>query len=144
MKLKLDFDDLADDFFEETQLLGIVAPIKDYQFCWFLNNILRVDFRSNNDLEIQLFKKNRHYYFGIYEYKQPNSSLVHYLYKNHFDGEYLLPEFKHLDYLWLLKGDVVSSSFLNDLKATLKSINGVQLVLELTNEKIKNKGHLIF
>ena len=144
MKLKLDFEDLADDFFEETQLLGIIAPIKDYQFCWFLNNLLRFDFRSNNDIEIQLFKKKRHYYFGIYEYKQPNSSLVHYLYKNHFDGEYLLPEFKHLDYLWLLKGDIVRSGFLEDLKFTVRSINGVQLVVELTNEKIKNKGHLIF
>ena len=144
MKFKLDFDDLADDFFEQTQLLGIVAPIKDYQFCWFLNNRLRFDFRSNHDIEIQLFKKKRHYYFGVYEYKQPNSSLIHYLYRNHFDGEYLLPEFKHLDYLWLLKGDVVSSSYLDDLRNTIKALNGVQLVMELTNEKIKNKGHLIF
>ncbi len=144
MKLKLDVEDMADEFFEETQLLGIVALIKDYQFCWFLNNNLRFNFRRNNDIEIQLYKKNRHYYFGIHEYKQPNSSLVHYLYKNHFDGEYLLPEFKHLDYLWLLKGDIVSSSFLEDLKTTIKSLNGVQLVMELTNEKIKNRGHLIF
>ena len=144
MKLKLDFDDLAEEFFDETHLLGLVAPIKDYQFTWQLNHLLRFDFRVNNDLEIQLFKKQRHYYFGISEYRQPNSSLVHYLYKNQHDGEYLLPEFKHLDYLWLLKGDVVSSEFIQDLKDTIKSINGVQLVMELTNEKIKNKGHLIF
>jgi hypothetical protein len=144
VKLKLDFEDLADDFFEETHLLGIVAPIRDYQFCWFLNHRFRYDFRINNDIEIQLFKKKRHYYFRIYEYRQPNSSLVHYLYKNQFDGEYLLPEFKHLDYLWLLKGDTVGTDFLLDLTSTIKSMNGVQLVMELTNEKIKNKGHLIF
>jgi hypothetical protein len=144
MKLKLDFDDLAEEFFDETHLLGLVAPIKDYQFTWQLNHLLRFDFRVNNELEIQLFKKQRHYYFAISEYRQPNSSLVHYLYKNQHDGEYLLPEFKHLDYLWLLKGDVVSGDFIQDLKDTIKSINGVQLVMELTNEKIKNKGHLIF
>lgn len=144
MKLKLDFDDLAEEFFEETHLLGLVAPIKDYQFTWQLNNLLRFDFRVNNEIEIQLFKKKRHYYFGIYEYCQPNSSLVHYLYKNQHDGEYLLSEFKHLDYLWLLKGDSVTSDFIQDLKDTIKSINGVQLVMELTNEKIKNKGHMIF
>lgn len=144
MKLKLEFDDLAEEFFEETHLLGLVAPIRDYQFCWQLNHLLRFDFRVNHEIEIQLFKKKRHYFFTIYEYHQPNSSLVHYLYKNQHDGEYLLPEFKHLDYLWLLKGDVVSQEFLEDLKETIKSINGVQLVMELTNEKIKNKGHLIF
>lgn len=144
MKLKLDLDDLAEDFFDETHLLGLVAPVKDYQFCWLLNTLLRYDFRVNHELEIQLYKKQRHYYFGIYEYRQPNSSLVHYLYRNQFDGEYLLPEFKHLDYLWLLKGDLVTQPFLEELKDSLKQLNGVQLVTELTNEKIRNKGHLIF
>lgn len=144
MKLKLDFDDLAEEFFEDTILLGLVAPIKDYQFCWHLNHLLRYDFRINNDIEIQLFKKQRQYYFGIYQYSQPNSSLCHYIYNNQFDGEYLLPEFKHLDFLWLLKGDAVAPEFLQELIQTLRSINGVQLVMELTGEKIKNKGHLIF
>ncbi len=144
MKLKLDLEDLTDDFFEETQLFGLVAPVKDYQFCRQLNHLLGFDFRVNNEIEIQLHKKNRNYYFSIYEYKQPNSSLCHFLYNNQFDGEYLLPEFKHLDYLWLLKGDVVSSEFLQNLMTDVRSIAGVQLVVELTGEKIKNKGHLIF
>lgn len=144
MKLKLDLDDLTDDFFEETQLFGLVAPVKDYQFCRHLNHLLGFDFRVNNEIEIQLYKKNRNYYFSIYEFKQPNSSLSHFLYNNQFDGEYLLPEFKHLDYLWLLKGDVVSSEFLQNLMTDVRSITGVQLVVELTGEKIKNKGHLIF
>ncbi|RYF79018.1 MAG: IPExxxVDY family protein, partial [Chitinophagaceae bacterium] len=60
------------------------------------------------------------------------------------DGEYLLPEFKHLDFLWLLKDDYVSDEFVGNLVYSLKSINGVQLVVELTNEKIKNKEHLVF
>jgi len=144
MKFKLDLDDLADDFFEDTRLIGIVAPIKDYQFCWNLNQLMRFDFRVNNDIEIQLFKKNRQYFFEIFEYHEPNRTLIHYLYNNQFDGEYLLPEFKHLDFLWLLKGDAVEAGYLQELLSNIKSINGVQLAQELTNEKIKNKGHLIF
>lgn len=144
MKLKLDFDDLADDFFDNTRLIGIVASVKNYQFCWHLNQALRFDFRINNEIEIQLFKKQRHYYFSIFEYREPNNSLAHYLYNNQFDGEYLLPEFKHLDFLWLLKGDVVGDESLRNLMGSVKSITGVQLVMELTNEKIRNKGHLIF
>lgn len=144
MKLKLDVDDLAEEFFEDTRLLGIVAPMKDYQFCWNLNQRMQFDFRLNNELEIQLHKKQRNYYFGIYEFQLPNTSLVHYIYNNQFDGEYLLPEFKHLDFLWLLKGDIVSSDYLQEVTREIRSIPGVQLVTELTNEKIKNKGHLIF
>lgn len=144
MKLKLDLDELAQDFFEDSRLLGIVAPMKDYRFSWLLNHWLRFDFRVKNDIEIQLTKKGRQYFFAVYEYREPNGSLCHYLYNNQFDGEYLLPEFRHLDFIWLMKGDLASDDWLTELSASLKSITGVQLVMELTNEKIKNKGHLIF
>ena len=143
-KLILDTQDITDGFFEDTRLLGIMAPMKDYQFCWQINNMLGVDFRVNNDLEIQLKKKNRNYFFSLFEYREPSTSLEHYIYNNQFDGEYLLPEFKHLDFLWLMKGDVVTDEMLHRQTGSLRSINGVQLVVELTNEKIKNKEHLIF
>lgn len=144
MKLKLDLDDLADDFFSDTRLIGIVAPLKDYQFCWHLNQLLRFDFRNNNEIEIQLNKKKRDYFFSVFEFRERNNSLVHYLYNNQFDGEYLLPEFKHLDFLWLLKGDPVQDDTMQSIMQAIRTINGVQLVMELTNEKIRNKGHLIF
>ena len=143
-KLILDTQDITDGFFEDTRLLGIMAPIKDYQFCWQLNNMLGVDFRVNNDIEIQLKKKNRNYFFSLYEYHEPATALEHYIYNNQFDGEYLLPEFKHLDFLWLMKGDIVTDEMLKQQTENIRSINGVQLVVELTNEKIRNKEHLIF
>ena len=144
MKLLLDTKDLTDGFFEETKLLGIMAPLKDYQFCWQLNSLLGIDFRINNELEIQLKKKERNYFFSIYEYQEPSTCLKHYLYKNQNDGEYLLPEFKHLDFLWLLKDDFVSDVALQQLIQSIKLVNGVQLVIELTNEKIRNRENLVF
>lgn len=144
MRFKLDVSDMADGFFEDAHLLGIVAPIRDYQFCWQLNQRFRFRFRINNDIEIQLTKKNRNYYFPVYEYHEPGQFLSHYLYKNQHDGEYLLPEFRHLDFLWMIKGDEVSSSAIGDIQQSIRAIGGVQLVVELTNEKIKNKEHLIF
>ena len=98
MKLKIDNDSIAEEFFEDCLLLGIVAPIEDYQFCWQLNQVLGFKFRVNHDIEIKLAKKKRTYFFPIYQYAIPAISLTHYLYNNEFDGEYLLPEFKHLDF----------------------------------------------
>jgi hypothetical protein len=144
MKLRLDTEDLTAHFFEDTRLLGIVAPVKDYQFCWLLNKCLRFDFRINSQIEIQLAKKQRKYFFNVYEYSEPNCSLMHYLYNNQFDGEYLVPEFRHLDFLWLLKNDCVSDGQLKDLVNTVRILEGVQLVVELTNEKIRHKEYLIF
>ncbi len=144
MKLKIDNEAIAQEFFEDALLLGIVAPIKNYQFSWQLNQILGFDFRVKHDYEIELSKKERKYFFSIYEYVVPSTSLVHYLYNNQFDGEYLLPEFKHLDFVWLLKGETVSAESLKNLMQSIKSLTGVQLVTEMTNEKIKHKQHLIF
>jgi hypothetical protein len=144
MKLKLNIEDMTDGFFEDARLIGMVAPVKDYQLVRQLNNRLRFDFRSNHDLEIQLTKKQRKYFFGIYEYQEPGNALQHFLYNNQFDGEYLLPEFKHLDYLWLQKGDTVSNEKMTHLMNSVRAVPGVQLVMELLQEKIKNKGHLIF
>ena len=134
---------MTSGFFEDTRLLGIVAPLKDYQFCRQLNNHLRFDFRINHKIEVQLRKKERKYFFGVFEFSEANSSLNHYLYNNHFDGEFLLPEFRHLDFLWLLKGDQVSDDMLSELVGAVKNIAAVQLVMELTHEKIRHKEHLI-
>lgn len=144
MKFTLDNKDLTDGFFEETRLLGIQASTKGYMFCWQINNLMGVDFRISNVVEIALMRKNRMYYFPVYEYAQPSTCLMHYLYNNQHEGEYLLPEFRHLDFLWLLKDDYVSEEFLDNLIYSLRSLIGVQLVVELTNEKIKNKEHLVF
>jgi hypothetical protein len=143
-KLLLNTEELTNDFFEETRLLGIMAPVKDYQFCWNLNATMSMDFRINNDIEIQLKKKKRNYFFAVYEYCEPTGSLSHYIYNNQFDGEYLLPEFKHLDFLWLMKGDLVQGEALHQTINSIRSIYGVQLVVELTNEKVRHKEHLVF
>ena len=144
MKLTIDNSVLAEDFFSDTKILGIVAPVKDYRFCWLLNQCLGCDFRLNSDIEIQLAKKNRQYFFSVYEYGEMGTSLVHYIYNNQFEGEYLLPEFRHLDFLMLLKGDDVHDNYMHYLKQSIKNIHGVQLITELEKEKIRNKMHLVF
>lgn len=143
MKLKIDNETLVEEFFECTRLLGIVAPVKDYQFSWHINQAMGFNFRVNNNLEIELKKKGRNYYFPIFEYAVDGCCLVHYLYNNHNDGEFLLPEFKHLDFLWLAKGEEMENDELSALQQSLKLLPGVQLVNEMTHEKIKNKQHLI-
>lgn|SRR6185436_5260051 len=143
-KLSLDNDALTEEFFEDTRLLGIMAPVKDYQFCWHLNSTIGLDFRVNHDLEIKLIKKRRNYFFSVYEYTEPTKFLSHYVYNNQFEGEYLLPEFRHLDFLWLMKGDEVCDEALQETILTIRSIGSVQLVAELTMDKINNKENLVF
>lgn len=143
MKLKIDNDTLVEEFFYCTRLLGIVAPMKDYQFSWMVNQYMGFNFRINHNLEIQLRKKERNYFFSIFEFRSPSCTTQHFLYNNQFDGEYLLPEFKHLDFLWLVKEEDDLIEDVSAIQRWLKVLPGVQLVVEMTNEKIRNKQHLI-
>ena len=143
-KLTLDNKELTEMFFEDTRVLGIMSPVKDYQFCWHLNSTTGLDFRVNHELEIKVIRKKRDYFFSVYEYNEPTRFLSHYVYNNQFDGEYLLPEFKHLDFLWLMKGDEVCDESLQETVQTIRSIQNVQLVTELAIKKITNKENLVF
>lgn len=141
---KLDNEELAEEFFEDSVLLGIMASSMEAQrFVWQVNQSIRFDFRINDLLEIKLKRKGRVYYFPVFEYQEPGISLNYYLYKNQYDGEFLLPEFKHLDFLWLLKGDLPEKEEEALLIEDIKNIQGVQLVIPLTQEKIKNKLNLV-
>lgn len=144
MKFKIDNEALVDEFFHDARLLGIVAPVADYKFCWHVNQLLKFSFRINTSLEIQLIKKERKYFFSIYDCCERGGTIKHYLYNNEHEGEYLLPEYKHLDFLWLIKDDIMNNTEVDALVNVLKTIPSVQLVIEMDIEKIKNRQHLIF
>jgi hypothetical protein len=142
-KLVLNIDAIEDDFFSGTRLLGIMSQLKNYRFCWLVNAYLNYDFRLNTDIEIQLKKKNRNYFFQVYQFCETDCEMEHYIYHNQFEGEFLLHEFKHFDFLWLVKADIIPEERFINLQQNIKTINGVQLVAELMQEKIKHKGNLI-
>lgn len=144
MKLKLDQENITNDFFSDTKLIGIMADKKNYEFCWLLNNELGFDFKLNTDIEIQVQKRGRNSFFPVYHFCEADVLINHYIYKNLYEGEYLLPEFRHLDFLWLLKGEDINEVDFDELIHTLRNIDGVQLVAELSNEKILKKDNLIF
>ncbi len=145
-KHKLDMGDLTEAFFEDARLLGIVAPVSDYQLCWHLNNTLRFDFRNNPDITIPMRKKtlDSTFYFRVSEYRETYSALAHYLYNNQYKGEFLLPEFRKLDYIWLMTGDLVTDNYVNNLIEIVNEISCVRMVIELELESVKQKGNLIF
>ena len=143
LKLKLDNNAAEISFFEDARIIGMVAPLKDYSFIWNLNNQLGFNFRINNFLEIQLKRKGRDYFFDVFEYKSQTSEILHYIYNNQHDGEFLLPELKHLDFLLLLKFEIITNEEVKNLMEAIRKISGVQLVTEVTKDKIKNKQHLI-
>jgi hypothetical protein len=142
-RLTIDNLQLANEFFEDARLLGIQCPAETTRFIWMVNRVFGYRFQYQHEGEIKLTAQKRHYEFPVYLCREPNLELVHLLYVNGDDGRHLLPELKHIDYLWLLKGEFSDESFIVSLIQGLRNMEQVQLVMELTNEKIKNKEHLV-
>lgn len=144
LKLKLDQDQLVEDFFEDTWLAGIISQARDYQLCWQINKQLGYDFRVNNSLEINLTKQRRAFYFTVFEYQELTKSAAHYLYNNHCKAEFLLPELKHVDYIWLIKGNYYQDADVKHLVEQIRRVELIQLVSLLDMKDIRNKINLIF
>ncbi len=143
-KLKLNTDGIEEDFFSGTYLLGVMSAAKNYRFIWQINTSTGFDFRLNAEAELHLKRKGRSYFFSVYQFCQTECELEHFIYFNQFQGEYLLPEFKHLDFLWLMRGNIITEEDILNVQNKLRLIEGAQLIAELTQEKIKSKSNLIF
>jgi len=143
MKHRLNIEQISDNFFEGTKILGIVTTLKNYQLCYHIEKSLQIDFQTSKDLQIPLEKNKRSYSFTVYEFYQSSLVVEHFLYSNKNDGEPFLPELPHLDFIWLLKGDYYANEEnLITLHQQLKIINGIQLVTEVPQEKIKSRNNL--
>jgi hypothetical protein len=143
MKLKLNDDEMSDNFFEGTRILGIASTLKNYQLCFHIEKNLQIDFRTSADLQIPLEKNKRSYSFTVYEFVQPAIATEHFLYSNKNDGESFLPELQHLDFIWLLKGGFYENDEeFTKLQRQLRDITGIQLVTEVSHDKIKSRDNL--
>ena len=100
--------------------LGIMSVVKNYRFIWKVNALTSYDLRLNIDVEIQLRRKNRNYFFPIYQFCENDCDLEHFVYHNQYEGEYLLPEFKHLDFIWLLRGSISNDEDILSLQNQIK------------------------
>lgn len=143
MKHRLDFEQISDNFFDGTRIIGITTTLKNYQLCYHIEKNIQIDFRTSVDLQLPLEKNRRSYSFTVYEFFQSTCFTEHFLYSNKNDGEPFLPELPHLDFIWLVKGDY----FLNDseflrLQNQLRIISGIQLVIEVPSNKIKSRDNL--
>ncbi len=142
-KLSINNTQIANEFFEDARLIGIQCPLEPHRFVWMVNRQFGYQFAYQSEGEIRMRTQKREYEFAIYQCAEPNMELQHLLYVNSDDGKHLLPELKHIDFLWLLKGDMPDYGFITSLMAEIRKLEQVQVVMELTNEKILNKEHLV-
>ncbi len=142
-KLIIDNAQIAEEYFENALLLGIQCAAEPHKFVWLINKHFAFDFRYQPGSEIEMKKQGRNFKFPVFSFAETHLSVQHLIYTNQFDGEYLLPELKHTDFLWLVRSESSDVDFIQLLATEIKKVSQVQLVTLLSNDKIKNKQHLV-
>jgi len=130
------------NFFEDSYIVGIVSTLKNYLLCWHIQHHLNIYFGTSEDMQINLVKNQRTYSFTVYEYNDPVSLHQYQLFTNKNDGEFLLPELQHLDYILFFKGNNGNLDNFQRIRLLLKTIPGVQMVVDINQSKIKSKNNL--
>lgn len=136
-------NNVAEDFFSDTALIGIGSAQPAHRFCWAVNKAFDFNFvrEPESDIVYNPTKEEKHF-FSLYEYSIPFSSCRHLLYKLRSDKKVLLPEIKQLDYLWLISSPTAeeeASIIIN----YLRNLPDVQLAQFLDHNRLTNINLLL-
>ena len=147
-------------------LIGIVSQEKDYRVCWALNNKLELELTKSESLEIKGKKQDSPSYFSLYLYNQEDDFKEYSVISNFseskisekktlnlFDdikvttaysqNEWLIPEYKQMNYFFVIKGDVTEDE-VEEIINKIQEIELIQAVLKINVEQLKSKQNLIY
>lgn len=128
----------------EFDLLGLIAPLKDYKMAWVINNLLgmnlvkvadfRIEFLKQPDLLIsQFIIEKEHGFIQLLKNRSySDSGLV----------GYLIPELKFMDYFLILQ-DYTFETNINSYIDNLSASDLIQNVVKLDIAKLKSKENLL-
>lgn len=128
----------------EFELLGFVAPVKDYKMAWIINNSLALNLAKIEDYEIQFISGTK---LCISQYKcEKENGFIQLLKNKSFvldsNSLYLIPELKIFDYFLLIQ-DFTSEVDINDYIERLSRNALIQNVVKLDIDNIKSKENLL-
>lgn len=129
---------VSGDIREGFYLLSIVSSFADYRISFFINSNLGILLKKYADFVQETAKIP----FSWFYYYDSDSHIYYYLFANKSQGKNLVPELKHFDYLFLIKGRL-PDDFYNEKTAKLRVTQGIQAVFQQDMMKIKNTDILL-
>ncbi len=126
------------------ELLGFVAPIKDYKMAWVINHSIGIHLVKTNDFELDFINQPQ---LKISQYILKLEHGFIQLLRNrsyHSDGNalYLIPELRSIDYFLVLQ-DFTFELNINTYIERLSKSKFIQNVVKLDISKIKSKENLL-
>ncbi|MCF8307523.1 MAG: IPExxxVDY family protein [Bacteroidales bacterium] len=121
---------------EEITLIGISSAVKDYRLIHYFNKQMRVDFAKIPDLQYYV-TSTRMLTISLYHFFHDLSENNWIIFSNRSsDNEYVLPQYKNLDF-FLLIDDLMESGEKDLLIKKMRKVKGLSLATEMDIAKVK-------
>lgn len=128
----------------EFDLLGLIAPLKDYKMAWLINHTLGIQLVKTDDHRLEFLKQPDLLVSQYIEKKE--HGFVQLLKNRSYPGAelagYLVPELKFVDYFLLLQ----DYTFHMDINAYIEDLSRcslIQNVVKIDVTKLKSKENLL-
>ena len=127
---------------EDICLLGVVSDEPDYKLCWRINQRLDMNFEKQEELELYHSKLDVDQEFSLFHYYDEDSLVNYRLVKNRAEKGYFLDEFKHIDYLIHIQGEIDTNRISSFISA-VNALESVRMCVPSDLSRIKNKERLL-
>lgn len=125
-------------------LLGLVAPLKDYKMAWLINHSLGLNLKKTGDYQMEFLRQpdliisqfileKEHGYIQLLRNKS---------YPVGGHSRYLVPELRSMDY-FLVCQDFTYEVDLNTYIDGLSGVSGIQSIVKIDINKLKSKENLL-
>jgi hypothetical protein len=129
---------LDTDKHENIVLIGIACHLKEYRFCWLLNNQLGIGLTRIKDMLVPASgKKDQGNTFPVFYFEDPNKEEQYYLIGNHGPAGDLLERKPPVDYLLFIYDMNITKGLPPAIKS-IKEIGQVLTAFKIPVEKVTN------
>ncbi len=136
-QLKVDDNNKQDN----VHLYSIASSESDIRICYILNQILGIDLSLAEDIVIQ--NKNLVLNFRNYSFESDHGTEKYYLIINRSDGNFLFPELKKIDYIFVTFSETLISGMESSIQK-IKSQAGISAIIPIESSKIKSFNKIKF
>lgn len=125
-------------------LLAIASQLKEYKLAWIINQELGINLVKQQD-EIFHFLGDEKLCISNYFYQTEHSSIRLIMNRSREESSMqpLIPELKQFDFLMLIEG-FEDTLVIQEVRDTLKNIDGIQLINQIIVDQLKSRDNLIF
>ena len=127
---------------EKKIVIGISCHENDYRISWALNDKIQLCLKRSDNHRLIETKSGLEQEFALYSYFS-DEPVLYYLVSNISEKGFLIDEYKNIDFLFVIVGEI-SQSKLNTLLQQIKEIEIVSTAFLLSLKKNTSKNRLHF